>query len=753
MKNIELLAPAGNIKAVYQAVYNGANAVYMGGKNFGARAFANNFSSSEMKHAIDFAHTYGVRVYITVNTLIYQNEMQDFLEHVRNVYELGADALIMQDIGMIAQVKQRFPDVEIHASTQMHNHNDDCLYFVKELGTSRAVLAREMSLEQIQNLTCPIEKETFIHGALCISYSGQCLFSALTKQRSGNRGKCAQNCRMKYRLIDSGGNRISCDGDYILSPKDNGLFEDIDVLVEAGVDSLKIEGRMKSPEYVGHVTKIYANILGSYGQANAQRVSNTDINDLKKLFNRGFTKGHLFQKKNDELMSIQRPNHKGILIGHVVDISKEKIKIELCSELSQGDGIKFEASDTGFICNKIYRNGKLVSCAHADEEITLDNKVRVRRSESVVKTSDVQLIKKLQIYPQRKVDIKGKITAKVDCPMVIELWDESGNSVTVQGDFVQKSKTRPTTEKDIRTNVLKMGDTPFELVSLEIDCGQDIFIAKSQINALRRKAVAALVEKRTSIASRSVLAYIPKPVTYEHEHVEPTLHVFVRNEEQLNAVKDMVIGDIYTSNFTLYKKNKDLRIRLKTDKLAKKNVAYSGERLLVTDHGGMYAYHGDNDIIMDYSLGVLNAESLSVLVEFGAKRITVSPELDNQQLKELIDAYQKRNGQMPMLEAPVYIRYELMAMQHCVIAHAIHKNTHCAMCERKQYHLEDINGNQYPIVTDAQCNNYILSQLYERKDISELKALGVRHFRIELLEETAHEAKEIVQRYLGLIRN
>lgn len=751
MKTIELLAPAGSIEAVYQAVYNGAEAVYMGGKSFGARAYANNFSYNEMKKAIDFAHLYGVRIYVTVNTLIYQSEIDEFLEHVKIVYQLGADALIMQDIGMITQVKQRFPDIEIHASTQMHNHNDDCLYFVREMGACRAVLAREMSLKQIQNLTCEIEKEVFIHGALCICYSGECLFSSLTKQRSGNRGKCAQNCRMKYRLFDDSGNQIKCNGKYILSPKDLGLLEDIDTLIDAGVDSLKIEGRMKSPEYVGHVTKIYAKMIKSAVQTRSLRISDSELSDLKKLFNRGFTKGHLFQNINDDLMSIQRPNHKGIPIGHVVDIRRDKIIIKLFRELSQGDGIKFETSDTGFICNKVYKNRKLVYCANAGDEIALDNKVRVRRGESVVKTSDAQLIKRLQEYSKRKINITGKIIAKVDQSLVFQLCDDLGHSVSVVGDIVQKSKTRPTTKIDIQTNISKMGDTPFKLQSLEINYGQDIFVAKSQINALRRKAADALIEKRTSTVPRRVLSYTPKSVTYEQLQEKSRLHVLVRNEEQLNAVKDLVTGDIYTNSSLIYANNKDGRLRLKINKLAKSNVSHSGEQLLVTDHGGIHAYHSDNNIVIDYSLGVLNAESLSVLVEYGVKRITLSPELNNQQIKELITAYQKRNNHVPVLEAPVYVRYELMAMQHCVIAHSMNKKKHCDLCKHKQYHLQDISGNEYPILTDEYCNNYIFSRLYNRQDISVLKEMGIRHFRIELLNETGQEARQIVKRFLDQI--
>ena len=209
MSKLELLSPAGNIDAVYQAVHGGADAVYIGGANFGARAFAANFSYDEIKTAIDFCHLYGAKVYITVNTLVYQSEIDEFLKHVKTIYEMGADALIMQDVGMVDIMRHTFPDVQIHASTQMHSHNNESLEFVQSLGACRSVLAREMSIDQISRLTCSIEKEVFVHGALCICYSGQCLMSALTENRSGNRGRCAQSCRMKYTLVDSADNELA----------------------------------------------------------------------------------------------------------------------------------------------------------------------------------------------------------------------------------------------------------------------------------------------------------------------------------------------------------------------------------------------------------------------------------------------------------------------------------------------------------------------------------------------------------------
>lgn len=753
MQETEILSPAGNIQSVHQAVQNGADAVYIGGKNFGARAFAANFSYTEMKQAIDYAHTYGVKVYVTVNTLVFEEETSAFLEHVQNIYILGADALIMQDVGMITAVKQCFPDIDIHASTQMHNHNDACLWFVYELGATRAVLAREMSLEQIKSLTCGIEKEVFIHGALCICYSGQCLFSALTKDRSANRGKCAQSCRMKYTLLDSSGRRVGNNGDYILSPKDLALLSDIS-LIGMGIQGLKIEGRMKSSEYVGIVTKIYTNLFKQYRNNNTMRVDKKDIDNLKKLFNRGFTKGHLLEKQNEELMGTLRPNHKGVFLGQVVSCNRDRIKVKLSATLSQGDGIKFEKSDAGFICNKIYKNGLLVSAGVNGDLIELDNKARVIVNETVVKTSDVRLIEELQDYAHhRKVEITGSLNAKKGETLCLKITDADGHSVIENGDVVQQSLTSPTTKENFEDNLSKLGDTPYVFGNLKIDCDENIFVAKRQINFVRREAVQKLTEQRTLITKRRAIAYMSKPVRHCERQGGMRLHVLVRTSEQFEAIKDLATGDIYTSDISMYDENKQAnnRLRYKTDKLAKTLPPYTDERLLVTDHGGVHEYHRDNDIVLDYSLNVLNSYTLAFFTELSARRITLSPEMNTTQIGEMIKAYQKTNGQTPVLEAVVYARHELMAIQHCVIRNAFGKEGKCGICKNDRFYIEDISGNRFPIMTDERCNNYILDCKYYQSDVPTLMALGIQDFRIELFDQDALESERIIKKYLNII--
>lgn len=256
MKKVELLCPVGNWDMLYQAVHNGADAVYLAGKKYGARKFSDNFSNEELERAIKYCHLYGVLVYITINTIIYEKEVSDFVSYVEFIYKCGVDAVIMQDIGMISLVKKKFPDLEIHASVQCHNHNEEGIRLLKELGCSRVVMAREMSLDQIKNINVNIEKEVFVYGALCVCYSGECLFSSLNGGRSGNRGECVGSCRLPYKLIKND-KCVFLDDKYLLSTRDLNTLSNLRDILDSGIESLKIEGRMKSPYYVGYVTRVY----------------------------------------------------------------------------------------------------------------------------------------------------------------------------------------------------------------------------------------------------------------------------------------------------------------------------------------------------------------------------------------------------------------------------------------------------------------------------------------------------------------
>ena len=319
MKKIELLAPAGNMESLIAAINAGADAVYLSGKKYGARAYAANFSDDELIEAINYAHLYDVKIYVTINTLIYENEINDFIDYVEFLYSNNVDAVIMQDLGAMDLVRQKFSELEIHASTQMNIHSLESVKLLEKLNIKRAVLSRELTIDDISHIknNSNIELEIFVQGALCVSFSGQCLMSSLIGGRSGNRGTCAQCCRMKYDLIK---NSDVIDSGYLLSTKDLCALNNIDKLIDIGVDSLKIEGRMKRKEYVYLAVSLYRKAIDSYCDTGKINITSKDIYDLKKIFNRKFTQGFLFNENNNNFINKERPNHQGVEIGKVISI-------------------------------------------------------------------------------------------------------------------------------------------------------------------------------------------------------------------------------------------------------------------------------------------------------------------------------------------------------------------------------------------------------------------------------------------------
>lgn len=384
----ELLVPVGNMECLYAAVLNGADAVYLAGKKFGARAFANNFDDEEIIDAIKFAHLYGVKVYVTVNTLIYESELESVYNYCRFLHQNAVDALIVQDIGLMSLLRKRLPNLEIHASTQVHNVSKYTLKLLEDLNVKRVVLARELSIEEIEQMDTTMEKEVFIHGALCISYSGECFFSSILMNRSGNRGECAQICRLPFKLKENG-QYLETDGQYLLSTKELKTLDYFENIMKSSVKSLKIEGRMKTPTYVACVTKMYRNRIDNY--YNKCAINPEYEKDLEIIFNRKYTKGFLFHASNEEIINIKTPNHIGKTIGTICNIDKKYLYIKLNHHLKQGDGIRI--NQDGMIVNYLYDSSKkLVSSAQ--NMALIDNKIECKIGDKVNLTSSCDLIKK-----------------------------------------------------------------------------------------------------------------------------------------------------------------------------------------------------------------------------------------------------------------------------------------------------------------------------------------------------------------------
>jgi len=484
----ELLVPVGSMEHLDYAIHNGCDAVYLGGKRFGARAYASNFSDDELKEAIKKCHLYGVKIYVTVNTMVLEREVKSVLEYVDFLAKEKVDAVIVSDIGLIAKIHEQNKELAIHVSTQAHTGSKESMEFFKSLGATRVVIDREMSLEEIKKLPDILEIEVFIHGALCVSYSGECLMSALTEGRSGNRGTCAQYCRMKYRLLKNG-RKVDTQGEYLLSTKELNTSHHIKELMQSNITSFKIEGRMKSKEYVGFITRFYRNIMDSCTDS----FSLKEEKKLKCLFNREFTEGYLFQSKN--IMNFQTQNHIGIPIGKVIECTSQKIKIKLIEDLTQEDGIKFLPSDIGMHVNFLYDDkGKLISHAKKGQVVFLDNKIHLKNLEVVHKTMDKELIHQLQKLEKKRIPI-GMVARVTLEQFELEITDDH-HTIYVSHPIAEVAQKRSTTKEEIEKNLNRLGSTPFILKDLEIYVADNLFLPAHKINEIRRLGIDKLIEKR-----------------------------------------------------------------------------------------------------------------------------------------------------------------------------------------------------------------------------------------------------------------
>jgi len=724
----ELLSPAGNMDCLYAAVNNGADAVYLGGKLFGARRYAGNFTREELKKAVDYAHLYGVKVYVTVNTIIYNYEVDSFIEYVDYLYSIGVDALIMQDIGMISLIRKRYPDMEINASTQMHNHNNDSISLLKELGIKKIVFDRELSLKEIDELDSSIEKEVFIHGALCNSYSGCCLFSSMNGGRSGNRGECVQSCRLPYRLVKN--NEYVSDIKYLLSTKELCTIDKFDKLMESSVSSFKIEGRMKSPSYVGYVTGVYRKIIDSYNSNKKYNISDEERDNLKILFNRDFTSGYLF---NDKVMNINSSNHQGLEIGNVIEVNSKRIKIRLSKDLYQEDGIRFKSSGLGMIVNFIYNEkGLLVNKGVKGDIIYLDNKIDLKDKDIVLKTSSVYLEKEILNIPPKKIYID--IDVKLDEDNLIINFSDGVNTVS-DSIKVEEAINRATGKEEIEEKITKLGNTPFMVRNISINISDNIFVSMKLINELRRNLVDRLISERTKIV-RNGINYNVNFDYKEDGFIDYEVSVLARTKDQVEASILMGVNRIYVDKelYSEYKDNDKIYLRL--PRVVDDYDKYAASNVLVTELGGIHKYSDkDVNVVSDYYLNVNNNHSIKFMFDHNVKRVTLSPEIDYNNLDDFVK---------DKIELIIYGKLELMLTKSCSIKEVINS---CPCSKDDKYYIEDMNGNRYPIV-----HNNCLTSIMHYKNIDYLdkldyyKSIGIRSYRLELFDEDYDEVISLIQK-------
>lgn len=779
MKEIELLAPVGSFDSLKAAVQNGANAVYLGGKDFSARASANNFDREELKEAVKYAHIRDVRVFVTTNTLIKQNELEDFVEYAKFLYDIDVDAIIMQDIGAAMLIHELLPDFELHASTQMVAHSLEDVQYLESIGFKRVVLARELTVEEIKYIcdNTNVDIEIFVHGALCVCYSGGCLMSSMIGNRSGNRGRCAQPCRQKYTMIDiSTGEEIHNNGDYLLSTKDLNTIEEIDKIIDTGVLSLKIEGRMKKPEYVATVIKSYRDAIDEYETTKKVNISDETMEDLYTIFNRKFTKGLILGEVGEEVMNSNVPNNQGLYVGKVVDYNKKakRLKIKLEGTLKKGDGINLGGGTIG----RIIKGKDIAQIGYKGETIELDFIGEAKKNQLVFKTSDTDLIDRAQkTYTQDKEFAKSLIDAeisiKLDSYPELRLIDKNENIVTVQGDkLVEKALKVALSEEKIETQIKKLGNTPYEIDQLKINLDEGVSMPISLINQMRREAIELLDNARISVKGRMYkdndIKYSPKIYSRNADN-KSKIRVKVNNIEALKSILNLDIDMIYYEDVSTIEQamtmananNKKLIysapriVRNREYKRLEKSEEYCREHVQISALGQVKYYKENSESVkfdVDYYLNPFNSETINHYKKEGAETVCISQELNLHEIKETTQYTDLE------IETVAYGYIPMMLSEYCpmgVVARSCKKDKRCANCKESKYVLRDFKGEEYRVSQDIFCRSTIYNSSANCliNNLDELSEAGINIFRLDFTHETPELIEKITESFIDVIEN
>ena len=720
MKKHELLVPAGNMECLKQAVYNGCDAVYLACKSFGARKFANNFTNEEVVEAIHFCHLYGVRVFVTMNTLIKNDEVDAFIEQARFLHQNGVDALIVQDFGMICLLREKFPNLEIHASTQANISSYEVCKMYYDLGVKRVVFSREMTIEEIEAIDVPIEKEAFIHGALCISYSGECLMSSLLGGRSGNRGECAGVCRMPFSLKKDGKTIVS--NQYLLSTKELNTSTKIDQLLNSSIYSFKIEGRMKSPLYVGFITNFYRHLIDGK-EFNFLE----ETNKLKTIFNRGFTVGRIFHENDKDFMNIVSPNHIGLQIGKA-SVYKKYIKIQLnpnCT-IHQGDAIRFINLKEGFIVNYLYdKNLKYVSSAEGI--CYVDNKVNLKKDDFVSKTQDSVLEKEYELRKERKIPVSFEVIAKVDKPLVVTIMDNDNNIIKRESSIVLKAEKAPLSTDSIEKQFSKLGNTPFIMDSIHIELDENVFLPIRDLNDIRRLLVTDLIDCRSYRKNN----FEEKKVQFlknDINKIETGVVCSVHNEEQLIACLENNVSRIYVWGIDLYNKYKHYdTVYYQVPRASYSIINNLKERNFVSD----YANYKDKEVVGNYSLNVMNIYTAYYLQQLGFSSICLSVELSIDEVKDFLKLYHEKFG---------YSSFEVLAYGR--VCNMIIKGNVLDLKPLDYYTLVDVKERCFPVFYDGH-----LTHIMNWEKVNSI--VSMEHFngflRLDFLFENKDEVRQLLK--------
>jgi U32 family peptidase len=819
----ELLAPAGNWECAKAAVENGADAIYFGLDRFNARMRAQNFTESNLPQLMQFLHHRGVKGYVTVNTLIFPKELPEAQQYLRTIIAAGVDAMIVQDVGICRLIRHLSPDFPIHASTQMTITSAAGVEFAKSLGCQLVVLARECSLKEISKIHQQIAQqdtslplEVFVHGALCVAYSGQCLTSEALGGRSANRGECAQACRMPYDLIADGEVVDLGERKYLLSPQDLAGLEVLPDLVKSGVTSLKIEGRLKAPEYVANVTRVYRQALDrvmeelerpnplapfpKFAQrleergggikaplSETERGRGRDQTDperynLEMAFSRGLYTGWFDGINNQELVHARFGKKRGVYLGEVTRIRNEEVTLKLEARVKPGDGIVFdcghpEAKEEG---------GRVYGVVHKGKETVLNfgrgdlNFRRVHVGDRVWKTSDPELDKQLRQSfagenPQFQRPIHLEVHGEVGQPLIAIARDELGNIVQMESAIsLVEAHTKPLTSERLQEQLGRLGNTPFCLGSLTNHLIGAVMLPVSELNRMRREIVVQLQElriqpKRWQLHSDvSFQDLLPSPSS---SPLSPSLIVLVRNLNQLQAVLKADIETLYCefedprgykeAVQLVRQQRQNSTIWVAPPRITKPGENWILQQVRASEADGYLVrnydqlqFFGADHCIGDFSLNVTNPLTADYFHQrFGLERLTASYDLNITQLEDLLTSCPPQ-----WFEATIHQHIPMFHMEHCVFCAFLSAGTdytNCGRpCEKHEVKLKDRVGSEHVLKADVGCRNTVFNGTAQTgaEYVQRLIALGLRHFRIEFVNETPEQVSKTVHCYHQLLQ-
>ncbi|MHA6532772.1 DUF3656 domain-containing U32 family peptidase [Paenibacillus sp. BAC0078] len=801
-EDVELLAPAGDWDCMRAAVANGADAVFFGVEKFNARARANNFRMDELPEIMAFLHSYGVKGFLTFNILVFENELAEAKELIDACVDAGVDAVIVQDLGLVKMIREISPDFPIHGSTQMTITSPEAVEFTKPWGLERVVLGRENNLKQIRMIgeQARLPMEVFVHGALCVSYSGQCLTSEMWGGRSANRGECAQACRLPYDLMVDGEIKPMGDVTYLLSPKDLAAIDLMPELIEAGVTSFKIEGRLKSPEYVANVVGKYRKAIDRYFDGNWSKTSKEDLRELQQSFSRGFTHGFLEGTNNKKLVDGTFPKSRGVYMGTVEQILRDGVVCRIHAPLKRGDGIVFDAGDPtkkeeGGRVYDLRRKGVKLE-GEAGEGWIIDivpgrNDVDLRRlhvGDRIWKTNDPALDKALrQTYetekPYRVFPVQVKVEGRAGEPLAT-WWTDVQKNVTVRVDselLLEAAQKRPMDASLLEEQFGRLGGTVFQLEALESQLEGDVIVPMRELNSIRRQAVELLAGER------------PKPPVYVKREVEvyggaarrgagfrgeAELTALCRSLPQVQAALEAGVTSIY-ADFEFIKQFPAavdaVRAAGASIALATPRIHMPGENgyhanilrlqpdaVLVRNTGALYYYLKRRmeqpdavhpRLIGDFSLNIANHRAVDLFLEAGCDRVTPSYDLNIQQMVDLLE-----RSDTSRMEVVIHQHLPMFHTEHCVYCTFMSEGTdytNCGRpCEEHRASLQDRIGMAHPVRVDEGCRNTVYNAVEQSgaEYLNNFRELGVSSFRVEFLEETPEQVAEVISLYSRALR-